>query len=146
LKNFYTCRFGRENEETAYRDHLFDNGKYGLPEQDETTPLMLNQKTISHVKWGTVECVIYEKSYKNLGDLKRHATIHSDQKSYSCDKCTKTFSQKYSLKVHLKIHMRGKSFQCLECEQCFELSNLLKKHTKTHVNTCDSDVRWDVCL
>jgi hypothetical protein len=147
LKKFYTCRSGRENEETAYIDHLFGDSKYGLPKEDETTPLMLNQKKKSHVKWGTLEYkyVICEKLYKNLTDRKKRATVHSDQKSYSCDKCTKMFPQKYSLKVHLKIHMRGKSFKCLECEQCSELSNLLKKHMKTLVNTCDSDVRW-MCM
>jgi hypothetical protein len=58
---------------------MFDNSEYGLPEQDEATPLMLNQKTTNHVKWETLECVMCEKSYKNLTNFKRHATINSDQ-------------------------------------------------------------------
>ena len=42
--------------------------------------------------------------------------------------CGKTFSKKFNLNTHLKIHRGEKSFSCNQCKMTFSQKHHLKKH------------------
>uniref|UniRef100_A0A3P9PSI5 Zinc finger and BTB domain containing 24 n=1 Tax=Poecilia reticulata TaxID=8081 RepID=A0A3P9PSI5_POERE len=67
--------------------------------------------------------------------------VSTGQKSYDCDKCEKTFTQKKQLKSHYRVHT-GKSLpECDLCHHKFMDAAQLKKHLRTHTGekpfTCE---------
>ncbi|XP_056387757.1 gastrula zinc finger protein XlCGF26.1-like isoform X2 [Hyla sarda] len=94
-------------------------------------------------------------------DLSKHKAIYSDEQSYSCSYCGKSFTRKSDLVTHQKIHKvgkqysclkRGKSlppksslcetqrihlgekiFSCIECGKCFTRKSAFIEHKKIHL-------------
>ncbi|CAF89190.1 unnamed protein product, partial [Tetraodon nigroviridis] len=55
-----------------------------------------------------------------------------EKKSFKCEKCEKTFTQKRQLKSHYRVHT-GKSLpECAQCHHKFMDTAQLKKHLRTH--------------
>lgn len=91
-----------------------------------------------HVKTHTVHCC---KSSDKL-ELKSHLPESTDEhrisltqnQSYPCDICNKTFSQNKQLKQHIKTHDASftPAFICEYCGECFSASFYLKIHLQYH--------------
>lgn len=79
------------------------------------------------------KCEICSKMFYHSGNLRKHMTLHSGERPFSCDECGRTFALSQHLKSHLKlIHSDEKNFQCSICGRLFKTSGNYKKHMKVH--------------
>lgn len=91
------------------------------------------------------------RPFKYVNDLKRHRSIHFDDKPFECEICGKKFKHKSNLKTHQLTHYSEKPYSCTLCEKRFHQKGNLKTHlivhtgempfvcnicTKRSVNTC----------
>ncbi|VDL83382.1 unnamed protein product [Nippostrongylus brasiliensis] len=70
---------------------------------------------------------------KNRTALRKHAKVHAT-KSFSCQRCGRTFAEKTKLNRHMLSHTGERAFQCQfsGCSKAFSLEANLKSHIKTH--------------
>lgn len=68
--------------------------------------------------------------------------IHSDERSFTCEICSKTFKTKSNLNVHIKVHKNQRDHHCQICKQSFFTSSHLKAHVNIHVK--DAKYKCDV--
>ncbi|KAH9514979.1 hypothetical protein Btru_021566 [Bulinus truncatus] len=62
--------------------------------------------------------------------LESHMLIHSEEKTFVCDKCDKSFSQKAGLESHKKACYRMEAFLCDLCGQGFNLQGAMNAHRR----------------
>ena len=69
-------------------------------------------------------------------------TLRTAKKSYSCDTCTKSFSNSRCLTLHLRTHTGEKPYSCDTCGKAFSRSENLTHHLRTHTGekpySCDT--------
>jgi uncharacterized Zn-finger protein len=88
-------------------------------------------KTI-HTVEKSYSCDSCAKKFSRSGDLKKHERIHTGEKPYSCDSCDQTFSQLSSLNSHKRTHTGEKPFSCDSCGKTFSQLSSLNSHKRTH--------------
>lgn len=73
----------------------------------------------------------------------RHVRIHTKEKPFKCNHCSRAFTVKSTLLTHLKIHQnisdRHKSL-CLKCGKAFYSQTTYKAHMKAHENPIPCDL------
>nr|CAD7456498.1 unnamed protein product [Timema tahoe] len=79
-----------------------------------------------------VECSECGKSFKQMGDLRKHMS-HHDLKPYLCVLCGKYFRTEINLSGHVLTH--GQTNECPVCMKCFKRKSYLQKHVLLHSNT-----------
>ena len=46
--------------------------------------------------------------------LVNHMRVHSGEKPFKCEQCSKTFARTENLKIHKRTHTGDKPFKCFE--------------------------------
>lgn len=68
---------------------------------------------------------------KRKGCLKRHLSIHNDDKSYGCTNCDYRTNCKNNLRHHMYRHAEAKPFSCERCGNEFARKGALKAHIRS---------------
>jgi uncharacterized Zn-finger protein len=77
-------------------------------------------------------CSYCSKVFSLKQQVKVHEGTHTGEKTYSCKTCNKCFSNQGSMKRHESIHSGEKPYSCNTCNQCFSHPSYLKKHKGIH--------------
>lgn len=78
-------------------------------------------------------CITCEKRFKRQDHLKRHMTIHSEEKPYNCVLCGKGFRREHHVQRHERTHTGEKPYECVTCGKKFARIDHMKKHNKSHL-------------
>lgn len=75
------------------------------------------------------------KTFKHLTSFIMHGKcVHSEDRPFTCETCSKSFKTSSNLNVHIKMHNNQRDHQCTDCPQAFFTSSHLKAHLKIHLN------------
>ena len=67
----------------------------------------------------------------------------SEEETFQCSNCNKSFTKKTDLVQHQRIHSGEKPFQCSICNKCFALKDTLVNHQRTH--TGEKPFQCSIC-
>ncbi|XP_074468517.1 uncharacterized protein LOC141753817 [Sebastes fasciatus] len=85
-----------------------------------------------HTEEKSFSCSFCNKSFSRCGNLQKHIRIHTGEKLFNCSVCGKAFVERGNLKVHMRTHTGEKPFSCSVCERSFAHSGNLQTHMRTH--------------
>lgn len=78
------------------------------------------------------ECPVCEKWFPNKTSFGRHERTHTGERPYSCSQCGKSFSQGAILARHIMTHTGIKPFKCEVCNKGFTQREGLRVHMRQH--------------
>ncbi|XP_056387615.1 zinc finger protein OZF-like isoform X3 [Hyla sarda] len=77
-------------------------------------------------------CLECKKSFASKTVFLAHKRMHTGKKSFQCSECGLSFTNQSILETHQSIHTGDKPFSCSDCGKCFAMKANLVKHVKTH--------------
>ncbi|XP_063046650.1 zinc finger and BTB domain-containing protein 49 [Engraulis encrasicolus] len=88
-------------------------------------------------------CEICRKTFKHPSNLELHKRSHTGEKPFQCNICGKNFSQSGNLQTHLRRHSGEKPYICELCGKSFAASGDVQRHIVIH--TGEKPHLCDVC-
>ncbi len=86
---------------------------------------------------GSYTCLLCNRAFERLNLLRRHFSVHSEEKPFSCQVCDKAFKRSDHLASHARVHISEKPFMCTYCPASFKQSRSLRIHLVKHTRTSD---------
>ncbi|XP_046738709.1 zinc finger protein 595-like isoform X3 [Diprion similis] len=110
-----------------------------------TRRIMLKRHESVHVQQRGFTCQACEKWFPTRSALVRHERTHTGEKPFGCNICHRAFAQKEILLRHLMTHSGQKPFQCQDCEKSFTQREALKVHMRRHQKLNPNDIQLHHC-
>ncbi|XP_046417224.1 zinc finger protein 189 isoform X2 [Neodiprion pinetum] len=110
-----------------------------------TRRIMLKRHESVHVQQRGFTCQACEKWFPTRSALVRHERTHTGEKPFGCNICHRAFAQKEILLRHLMTHSGQKPFQCQHCEKSFTQREALKVHMRRHQKLNPNDIQLHHC-
>ncbi|XP_021936507.1 zinc finger protein 583-like, partial [Zootermopsis nevadensis] len=93
--------------------------------------------SISHLQHYTPQglpfiCTNCPKRFAKRIDLRRHESVHNQQRGFECPVCEKWFPNKTSFGRHQRTHTGERPFSCNHCAKSFSQGAILARHIMTH--------------
>ncbi|GFS43813.1 hypothetical protein TNIN_325892 [Trichonephila inaurata madagascariensis] len=92
-------------------------------------PFLRNIRMPNYPRKSSLEESLYATGYSSF--LK---SIPTGKKSFACNICQKSFTQKGSLKTHIRLHTGERPYECDKCKKKFVQRTQLIRHSLKHVN------------
>ncbi|XP_060523776.1 zinc finger protein 2-like isoform X2 [Cylas formicarius] len=107
--------------------------------------IQLRRHASVHMQQKGFSCGICEKWFPTRSALIRHERIHTGERPFQCEVCTKSFAQKEILFRHLMTHTGQRPYACPHCPKGFSQKEQLRVHMKTHMGNSPSDIQLHYC-
>ncbi|XP_076251675.1 uncharacterized protein LOC143190942 [Rhynchophorus ferrugineus] len=107
--------------------------------------IQLRRHASVHMQQRGFSCGICEKWFPTRSALVRHERIHTGERPFQCEVCLKSFAQKEILYRHLMTHTGQRPYTCPHCPKGFNQREQLKIHIKTHANADPNDIQLHYC-
>ncbi|KAB1274900.1 Zinc finger protein Gfi-1 [Camelus dromedarius] len=72
------------------------------------------------------------RTFGHAVSLEQHKAVHSQERSFDCKICGKSFKRSSTLSTHLLIHSDTRPYPCQYCGKRFHQKSDMKKHTFIH--------------
>lgn len=109
---------------------------------DKKSLLHAHMKTHPFEETRNFICTICNHAARNAYNLRRHMLTHSNDRSYECPICQKTFNPRYA-RDHMKSHTESRKHKCLDCGKRFKRKYALKQHSFQHGGAPEH--KCDIC-
>ncbi|CAH1114784.1 unnamed protein product [Psylliodes chrysocephalus] len=96
-----------------------------------------------HTREKAYKCEICSKKFTRKDKLETHSKTHTREKSFTCEICSKQFIKKGGLTVHLRFHTGENLFKCKICLKQFTQKSNLKVHLRFH--TGEKPFKCEIC-
>lgn len=107
--------------------------------------IQLRRHASVHMQQRGFSCGICEKWFPTRSALVRHERIHTGERPFQCEVCQKSFAQKEILYRHLMTHTGQKPYSCPHCPKGFTQKEPLRVHMRTHLSNSPSDIQLHYC-
>lgn len=109
---------------------------------DKKSLLHAHMKTHPFEETRNFICSICGHAARNAYNLRRHMQTHSNDRSFECPICQKTFHPRYA-KDHMKSHTEARKHKCSDCGKRFKRKYALKQHSFQHGGAPEH--KCDIC-
>ncbi|KAL1508854.1 hypothetical protein ABEB36_003683 [Hypothenemus hampei] len=106
--------------------------------------IQLRRHASVHMQQRGFSCGICEKWFPTRSALIRHERIHTGERPFQCEVCSKSFAQKEILYRHLMTHTGQRPYTCPHCPKGFNQKEQLRIHIRTHANA-PNDIHLHYC-
>lgn len=123
----------RDNLNKHYRAVHLNEKKHVCPMCGHrfTSSFRLKDHVNSHKGIRAYSCNLCPTRFYNCSAVKRHMdTVHSDEKKYVCNVCSKAFKLPTNLKTHMFAHTGVFEHPCGQCGKGFRRKNKMMQHIK----------------
>lgn len=86
------------------------------------------RKNIASKKSLEISCVVCQKQFSTICNLREHLKIHVDSENFECEHCSKVFNTSVELDDHKKVHSSKGQISCETCGKTFARVSNLKSH------------------
>ncbi|CAH1373980.1 hypothetical protein MTP99_015349 [Tenebrio molitor] len=107
--------------------------------------IQLRRHASVHMQQRGFSCGMCEKWFPTRSALVRHERIHTGERPFQCEICQKSFAQKEILYRHLMTHSGQKPYNCTHCNKGFTQREPLRIHLRTHMTESSHDINLHYC-